>query len=73
VLIVDYKTNRPAPARAEEVPPAYVAQLALYAELIKPLYPDKKVVAAVLFTETPILIELDDGQLARTLAGLAVA
>src|SRR5262249_60542460 len=30
VLIADYKTNRPAPRRLADVPPAYVAQLALY-------------------------------------------
>ena len=30
VLIVDYKTNRPAPWRLDEVPQTYVTQLALY-------------------------------------------
>ena len=30
VLIADYKTNRPAPRRFEDVPPAYIRQLALY-------------------------------------------
>ena len=30
VLIADYKTNRPAPQRIEDVPRAYVRQLALY-------------------------------------------
>ena len=39
VLIVDYKTNRPAPWRLDEVPQAYIAQLALYRALLQPLYP----------------------------------
>jgi len=73
VLLVDYKTNRPAPTNVAEVPKGYIAQLALYAELIKPLYPDRKVVAALLFTEIPLLIELDEGQLSAALAGLTAA
>ena len=73
VLIIDYKTNRPAPSRVAEVPRAYVAQLALYAQLIKPLYPEKTVTAALLFTETPVLIELGDGELIAALAGLTAA
>lgn len=73
VLIVDYKTNRPAPVGRSEVPAPYVAQLALYAQLIKPLYPNKQVVAALLFTETPILIELSEQDLMLALAGLTRA
>ena len=56
VLIVDYKTNRPAPSRLDEVPPAYVTQLALYRALLQPLYPGRAVEAALLFTEAPLLI-----------------
>jgi ATP-dependent helicase/nuclease subunit A len=73
VMIVDYKTNRPAPGRVDQVPRAYITQLSLYAELIKPLYPAKKVLAALLFTETPILIELGQGELEAALAGLTSA
>ena len=36
VLIVDYKTNRPAPAGVDTVPSAYIAQLALYRALLQP-------------------------------------
>ncbi|MER9593470.1 double-strand break repair helicase AddA [Mesorhizobium sp. M0244] len=69
VSIVDYKTNRPAPAMLSEVPPAYILQLALYRALLQPLYPGCEVSAALLFTEAPRLIELPaaamDGALAR--------
>ena len=58
VLIVDYKTNRPPPASIEAVPDAYVVQLALYRRLIQPIYPGRQVRAALLFTETPGLIDL---------------
>lgn len=73
VLIVDYKTNRPAPGRLEEVPEAYVAQLALYAELLKPLYPGRRVEAALLFTEAPNLISLSEEVMAAALARLTRA
>jgi ATP-dependent helicase/nuclease subunit A len=70
VLIVDYKTNRPAPASLVEVPAAYVLQLALYRALLKPLYPGREVAAALLFTETPLLIELPGKAMDDALARL---
>jgi ATP-dependent helicase/nuclease subunit A len=60
VFIMDYKTNRPPPERLDEVPEGYVAQLALYRALLSPLYPQRVVRAALLFTESPRLIELPE-------------
>jgi ATP-dependent helicase/nuclease subunit A len=57
VLIADYKTNRPAPTRIADVPPTYVRQLALYRALLQKIYPRKAVRAALLWTETPELME----------------
>jgi len=71
VLIVDFKTNRPAPEALEDVPPAYVAQLALYRALLQPLYPGKAVNALLLFTEGPHAIPLPGDLLDRALAELA--
>ncbi|RVC04832.1 double-strand break repair helicase AddA, partial [Mesorhizobium sp. M7A.F.Ca.AU.002.06.1.1] len=73
VSIVDYKTNRPAPASLAEVPPAYVLQLALYRALLQPLYPGRTVKAALLFTEAPRLIELPASALDDALARLTGA
>lgn len=56
VHLVDYKTNRPAPASLDAVPPAYVLQLALYRALLQPLYPGHEIRAGLLFTEAPRLI-----------------
>ena len=39
VLIADFKTNRPAPRRIEDVPPSYVTQLALYRAVLPKLVP----------------------------------
>ena len=66
ILIVDYKTNHAPPATAAEAPRGYVRQLALYRAVLSRLYPQRPVRAALLWTETPDLMEisapaLDDG------------
>ncbi len=50
ILIVDYKTNRPPPARIEEVAPGYIAQLAAYRALLREIYPAHRIEAALLWT-----------------------
>jgi ATP-dependent helicase/nuclease subunit A len=56
VLVIDYKTNRPAPARIEDADPAYVRQLAVYAAILGRLYPDRPVEAALVWTDGPQLM-----------------
>jgi ATP-dependent helicase/nuclease subunit A len=73
ILIADYKTNRPAPARIADVPPAYVRQLALYRALLQKIYPQKKVRAALLWTETPELMELSHAAMDAALAQVTSA
>jgi ATP-dependent helicase/nuclease subunit A len=68
VWIADYKTNRPPPARIADVPAGYVGQLALYRAVLQKIYPDKAVRAALLWTETPDLMELSSGALDQALA-----
>jgi ATP-dependent helicase/nuclease subunit A len=72
VLIADYKSDRAVPARFEDVPEPYVAQLALYRAVLARLYPEKTVRAALLFTAGPRLVEVPgpamDAALARALA-----
>ncbi len=58
VLIVDYKTNRPAPDRLQAVPPGYIAQLALYRTVLRRLYPGREVAAAILWTDVPALMAI---------------
>ncbi len=60
VLIVDFKTNRPAPA---EAPNAYIGQLAVYRSVLRRLYPGKAVAAALLWTDTPALMEIPEAAL----------
>jgi ATP-dependent helicase/nuclease subunit A len=73
VLIADFKTNRPAPRRIEDVPPPYVRQLALYRAVLAKLYPDKPVHAALIWTEVPDLMELSGEALDAALARITSA
>jgi ATP-dependent helicase/nuclease subunit A len=68
VLIADFKTNRPAPQRIDDVPPAYMRQLALYRALLARLYPTRTVRAALVWTEVPDLMELSTSALDAALA-----
>ena len=73
VLIVDYKTNRPAPQAPAQVPFGHVAQMALYRALLAPLYPGRQIRAALVYAETPILIELPADVMDAALAQLGQA
>ena len=58
VLIADYKTNHPAPRRLDEVPEAYLLQLALYRAVLARLYPDRAVRAVLVWTDGPDFMEI---------------
>jgi ATP-dependent helicase/nuclease subunit A len=58
VLVVDYKTNRPAPESLADAPHDYVMQLALYRAVLRRLYSGKPVAAAILWTDRPALMEV---------------
>jgi ATP-dependent helicase/nuclease subunit A len=58
VLIADFKTNRPAPRRPDQVPRAYLRQLALYRAVLGRIYPDRSVRAALVWTDVPDLMEI---------------
>jgi len=73
VLIVDYKTNHAPPDAVAGTPAGYVRQLALYRAVLGKLYPQLPVWAALLWTETPELMEIStpalDAQLATIIPG----
>jgi ATP-dependent helicase/nuclease subunit A len=69
VLVVDYKTNRPAPDAIEAVDPAYVLQAAVYVAVLKRLYPDRPVEAGLVWTDGPKLMPIPETLLAAALAG----
>ena len=71
VMVLDYKTDRPAPRDAAEAPLAYVTQLALYREVLRAVFPGKRVDCALLWTEHPLLMELAPTQLDAAFAQFA--
>ena len=58
VLAIDFKTNRPAPSRPEDVSPVYIAQMALYRAALAKIFPGKRIAAALVWTEGPSLMRL---------------
>lgn len=62
-LVLDYKTNRWPPQTVEEVPAPYVQQMAAYRRALACVYPHRKIRAALLWTEAPLLMELPAGLL----------
>jgi len=71
ILIADYKTDRPAPRRVEDVPRSYLTQLALYRAVLRQLYPDRSARAVLIWTEIPALVELPAEALDDALAALS--
>lgn len=67
VLIIDYKTDRPAPTDAASVEFAYRVQLAAYRAVLADIYPDRPVRCALLYTDGPRLIEIPGDELSESL------
>ncbi len=53
VIVADFKTNRPPPERVEDADPAYLLQMAVYRALLAELYPDRAIIAALIWTDAP--------------------
>ncbi|WP_426010218.1 double-strand break repair helicase AddA [Caulobacter sp. DWR2-3-1b2] len=70
VLVVDYKTNRPSPARIEEADPAHLSQMAIYAAVLAEVFPDRPIEAAIVWTDGPKLMAVPEKVMADALARL---
>jgi ATP-dependent helicase/nuclease subunit A len=69
ILIVDFKTVRPPPLSAAEVPPLYLQQLAVYRAALGRIYPGRAIECAFLWTDGPRLMAIAPELLARHLPG----
>ena len=69
MLIADYKSDRAVPRAADAIPESHVGQLALYRAVLRLLYPNHEVRAALVWTLGPVLIEVPgallDAELSR--------
>ncbi|KQS76083.1 ATP-dependent DNA helicase [Rhizobium sp. Leaf384] len=71
VVIADFKTNRTVPDDVGAVPLVYRTQLAIYREILRPLYPSHRFRCILVFTEGPRVIEVPDALLDAALVDLA--
>lgn len=58
VLVADFKTARRPPDSLAQVPQSTLKQMAAYATALGAIYPGRRIEAAVLYTQTPLLIPL---------------
>lgn len=59
VMIIDFKTNRPAAGTLKDVPTAYLKQLAAYRSLVAEIYPAQNIETYILWTDTAQLMEVN--------------
>lgn len=65
VIVVDYKTNRPAPRQENDVPDGYIRQMAAYRAVLRAVWPDRPIRCVLLWTDGPHTISLNEPQLDR--------
>jgi ATP-dependent helicase/nuclease subunit A len=71
VLVIDFKTNRPAPDRIEDADPAYVTQMAIYSAVLGEVHPGRRIEAALLWTDGPKLMSVPETMMRRALDRIA--
>jgi ATP-dependent helicase/nuclease subunit A len=70
VLVVDFKSNRPSPDTIDQADPAYLAQMAIYAAVLRAVFPGRTVEAALVWTDGPKLMPIPENLINATLATL---
>lgn len=64
VDLIDFKTGRRVPAGIDAIAPHHVAQMAAYGAVLRQIFPDRPVRAALLYSAGPVLHVLPDELLA---------
>ena len=63
VLMADYKTNRRPPERLEDTPVLYLRQMAAYRAVLREIFPGRRVVCALVWTQAARVVMLPDALL----------
>lgn len=63
ILVLDFKTNRPPPARVEDVAPLYLRQMAAYRALLRQAWPGREVACALIWTHGAHVMALPSAML----------
>jgi ATP-dependent helicase/nuclease subunit A len=70
VLLVDYKTDRPAPPAVTDVAETYIAQMAAYRAVLSQRWPGRRVRCLLVWTDGPKLMEIPGAMLDTALQAL---
>lgn len=73
VVIADFKTNRNAPETQIEIAEEYRVQMAVYREILKPLYPGRTVSCCLIYTANNRYFMLDETMMDAVLEKLVTA
>ncbi|MEM6664894.1 MAG: double-strand break repair helicase AddA [Pseudomonadota bacterium] len=58
IVVADFKTNARVPERVDDVPSAYLSQMAVYTDILGRIYPDRDVEALLIWTTGPTIMPL---------------
>jgi len=67
VLVIDFKTDQPAPDDVSEVAESYITQMAAYAAVLESAFPGREVVAVLCWTDGPKMMRIPPGMLSLSL------
>jgi len=70
VLVIDFKSNRPAPSRIEDADGAYLTQMAIYVAVLREVFPTRRVEAALVWTDGPKLMPIPENLIEAQLDGV---
>jgi ATP-dependent helicase/nuclease subunit A len=73
VLAIDFKTNVVVPARAEDTPDGLLRQMGAYQAALEPIFPDRRVETAILWTRVPSLMMLPNDIVRAALRATAIS
>lgn len=67
VLVIDFKTDQPAPDDVSEVAETYITQMAAYAAVLESAFPGREVVAVLCWTDGPKMMRIPPEMLSLSL------
>ncbi|MAM63410.1 double-strand break repair helicase AddA [Maritimibacter sp. UBA3975] len=70
ICAIDFKSNQTVPGSPEDIPEGILRQLGAYEVALAPLYPDREITSAVLWTRSATLMDVPPGVAIRTFRSL---
>lgn len=67
VLVIDFKTDQPAPDDVADVAEGYITQMAAYAAVLERAFPGREVVAVLCWTDGPKMMRIPEAMLSDSL------